>query len=195
MLLREVSHIGCCASNGEAVGGIGTHLCAILRPVAEGVAVVSRSSQSSSATVIIGTCACDGAACGRVGSSGDGITVLREDGNVGRIGSGCETVGTIGAHLCPILRPLAEGVARVGRGGQGDGAAFVVGARARDGAARSRVGRGRDGVGVDLRRATCGVHAEHDLVVGGDITAAIAARRGRIVVGIVVVNTQRTIAT
>ena len=80
--------------------------------------------QGGRVAVVVGAAACDRTAVGGVGVDGDDVVVLRERGRVGGISRHRD-----GARVLRVaVLPLAEGVARIGGGCQGNSGAFGVGA-------------------------------------------------------------------
>ena len=141
---REVGHIRCALQHREAVGRVGGDHRSVLGPIHEGVACVGRRGQGGRGAVVVGACASHRAARRRVGRGGDGVAVQREVGHIRCALQHREAVGRVGGDHRSVLGPIHEGVACVGRRGQGGCGAVVIGACTRHCAARRRVGRGGD---------------------------------------------------
>ena len=88
----------------------------------------------------------DGTTLGRIGRNVDGVAVKLEVGDVGGSACGCDSARVI----LDTIGPTCEGIALVGRGGEGNSRTMVVSAAAIDSSARFRVGCGCDGVAVQL---------------------------------------------
>ena len=146
-------------------------------PTDEGVSLVGRSGEGDVFEVVVCATTGDGAALGRVGRSRDLVAVDLEVGDVSGSFSDGEGDCRISADHLAILGPVGEGVAFVGRDGQGAACTIVIGSSASDGTASSRVGRSRNLVAVDLevgdvsgsfsdREGECCISADHFAVLG-----------------------------
>ena len=167
-LLLEVGHVGGVLGDVEAEACVGGDHRAVLGPVHEIVARVGRGGECAACALVVGSAACDRAACGRVGRCGDGVgdDLLLEVGHVGGVLGDVEAEACVGGDHRAVLGPVHEIVARVGRGGQGAALADVVGSSAADSAAFGRVGRCGDG---DTTRGVLEV---------GHIVAGLSHREG-----------------
>ena len=134
-----------------SVGGIARHrdlawvVGVAVLPAGELKVAGRRGRKGRRVAVVEGAAARYRAAVGGVGVDGDDVVVLRERGCVGGV-----SVHRDGARVLRVaVLPLAEGVARIGGGCQGDSGAFGVGAST--GHRASARGRhvGGDGVVVD----------------------------------------------
>ena len=66
--------------------------------------------------MVVSAAAADSTTCGRVGRGSDGVGLQLEVRNVCRRFGHVEGIGSAGGNLRAILRPVDEGVARVGCG-------------------------------------------------------------------------------
>ena len=82
----------------------------------------------------IGSRATHRSTCRGAGGSRHRVTVLGKHRHVARVGRHRESIGRVGRDLRAVLRPLGEGIARVGGRRQRAAGSIVIGARTAHGA-------------------------------------------------------------
>ena len=147
----EVCNVGGVLSHCERVGQVGRDHLAVLRPVAESVALVGCHRQRAARSVCVSACACDDTGFNRVDRRRDLVAVDAEVGNVGGVLSHRERVGQVGRDHLAVLSPVAERVALVGGHRQRAARSVCVRACARDASGFARVDRGSDLVAVEAK--------------------------------------------
>ena len=171
-----MSHITRRFGDGEGILGIGAHLLAVLGPTHESIARRGRGLQGAAFALVVGASTSNGAAVGRVSRGRDGVGLGLELRHIAcRLRDG-EGVVRVGAHLLAVLGPAEEDIACGGRGLQSAAFTLVVGSAARNSAAVGRVGRRRDGVGLDLL-----LKVGHQSAVGCDVEGVFGVGRNHIV--------------
>ena len=146
----EIGHIACGPYDSETVCCAGGNHLAVHCPISESVALIGCGCQRTSLEVVIGTCASYGTTSSWISRSYNFVAVQLEVGNEAGCLSDGETISCLGADHFAVSRPINEGVTFVGRGGQGASLEMVVSTCASYGTTRSRIGRGRDLIAVQL---------------------------------------------
>ena len=136
----KIGHQRTWACHFERVGIVVRNDSAVLSPAHEHLACLGRGSQRGIRALRVGACASNATAIARVGRGVDGVV----DGEVGHVCGAfghCESKVCISRHHSSVLRPIDEGGALVGCGGQRACAAQFVSTVARGRAAIAGVTR------------------------------------------------------